>query len=134
MGSSLDEYYSVTRVATAVACYITFMMLSRGGASGMSDGGILEWVLGWVCVRGFIGCEFLNVVQLGYYDGILLRRLLGMSLSLINGVLWEILDWTLAGLCGRMFGVKFCGGPWLGNLDGWLVRNFRLEPGWGIRK
>ena len=58
MGSSLDEYYSVTRVATAVACYITFMMWSRGGASGMSDGGILEWVLGWVCVRGFIGNEF----------------------------------------------------------------------------
>ena len=49
VGSSLNDEYSVTRVAT---------MCSRGGASGRSGGGRLEWAVGWVCGRGFIGIVF----------------------------------------------------------------------------
>ena len=58
MVSSLDDKYSVTRVATEVAWYNPCVMWSRGGASGRSDGGILEWVVGWVCGRGFVKFEF----------------------------------------------------------------------------
>ena len=40
--SSLDDEYSVTRVATEVAWYSPFVMWSRGGASGRNDGRRLE--------------------------------------------------------------------------------------------
>ena len=49
VGSSLDDEYSVTRVATKVAWYIPCVMWSRVGESGRSYGGRLEWVVGWVC-------------------------------------------------------------------------------------
>ena len=58
MRSSLDDEYSVTCVATKVAWYIPCVIWSRGGASGRSDGGRLEWVVGWVYGRGFVGIEF----------------------------------------------------------------------------
>ena len=58
MGSSLDNNYSVTRVATEVAWYSPCVMWSRVGASGRSNGGRLEWVVGCVCGRGFVGIVF----------------------------------------------------------------------------
>ena len=30
----------------------------EGKGRGRVDGGILEWVVGWVCGRGFFGSEF----------------------------------------------------------------------------
>ena len=54
-GSSIDGDYSVACVAPAVAWYSVCVMCSRGGASGMSNGGRLEWVGGWVVGRGFVG-------------------------------------------------------------------------------
>ena len=58
MGSSLDDEYSVTHVATEVAWYSPCVMWSRGGANGTNDGGRLEWVVCWVCGRGFVGIGF----------------------------------------------------------------------------
>ena len=58
VGYSLDDKYSVTCVATEVAWYSPCVMWSRGGASGRSDGGRLEWVVGWVSGRGFVGIDF----------------------------------------------------------------------------
>ena len=58
MGSSLDEEYSVTCVATEVSLYSPCVVWSRGGVSGRSNGGRLEWVVSWVCGRGFVGIEF----------------------------------------------------------------------------
>ena len=54
-GSSIDGEYSVTCVAPVMAWYSVCVMWSRGGASGMSDGGRLKWVVGWVVTRGFFG-------------------------------------------------------------------------------
>ena len=64
MGSSRDDDYSVTRVATEVAWYSPCVMWIRGGASVRSDGGRLEWVVGWVCGRGFVGIESGNGLAL----------------------------------------------------------------------
>ena len=47
------------------ACYSPCVRWSRGGASVRSDSGILVWVIGWVCVRGCVGIEFLKGVWLG---------------------------------------------------------------------
>ena len=58
MVSSLDDKYSVTRVATEVAWYGPFVMWSRGGAIGRSDVERLRWVVGWVCRRGVVVIEF----------------------------------------------------------------------------
>ena len=58
VGSSLDDKYSVTCVATKVAWYIPCVIWSRGRASGRSDGGILEWVVCWLCGRGFVAMDF----------------------------------------------------------------------------
>ena len=58
VGSSLDDEYSVIFVATEVAWYKTCVMWSRGGAIGRIDVGRLEWVVGWVCGRGFFRIEF----------------------------------------------------------------------------
>ena len=58
MGSILDNEYSLTRVATEVAWYSLCVIWSKGGASGRSDVGRLEWLVGWVCGRGFVGIEF----------------------------------------------------------------------------
>ena len=52
MGSRLDGEYSATCVATEVACYSPSAMFSRSGASGRSDDGILEWVVGSACGKG----------------------------------------------------------------------------------
>ena len=74
MVSILDEDCSVNWVATQVAWYSPCVIWSKVGASGRSDDGILEWVVGWVCGRGFFRSEFRKVVYLGYCDGILLER------------------------------------------------------------
>ena len=55
VGSNLEYEYSVTLVAAKVAWYTPCVILSRGGTSEMSDGGIIWWVVGWVCVRGLLG-------------------------------------------------------------------------------
>ena len=74
MGSSIDDEYIVTCVAAIAAWYSPYVRWSRGGVSARSDGGIILWVVGWVCGRGFGGCGCLNDVQLGYFDRILLGR------------------------------------------------------------
>ena len=58
MGSSLDEEYCVTCVATEVSLYSPCVVWSRGGVSERRDGTILEWVIGWVCGRGSVEIEF----------------------------------------------------------------------------
>ena len=55
----------MTCVATEVAWYSPGVMWSWGGAIGRSNGGVLEWVVGWVCGRGFVGIEFWNGLELG---------------------------------------------------------------------
>ena len=63
--SSLDDEYSVTCVATEVAWYSPCVMWIRDGDIVRSDGGILEWVLGWVYGKGFIWIEFWNGLVMG---------------------------------------------------------------------
>ena len=58
MGSSLDDEYSVTRVATKVTCYNPCVRWSRGGVSGRSDIGCKGWVVGWVYGRGVLWVWF----------------------------------------------------------------------------
>ena len=74
MVSILEYEYSVTHVAAKADWYSPYVRWSRGGVSARSDGGIILWVVGWVCGRGFGGCGCLNDVQLGYFDRILLGR------------------------------------------------------------
>ena len=57
VGFILDNEYGVARVATEVAWYSPCVMWSRGGASGRSDGRILEWSVEWLWGRGFVGIE-----------------------------------------------------------------------------
>ena len=59
---SLEYGYSVTRVATKMAWYSPCVIWIRGGKSASSNGGIILQVVGWVCVRGCFGCNFLNSV------------------------------------------------------------------------
>ena len=56
------------------AWYIPCVIWSRGGASEKSDGGLLIWVVGWVCGRGCDGIEFETGVWLGANDVKLLER------------------------------------------------------------
>ena len=72
--SSLGYDYSVTCVASNAAWYNPNVRWSRGGSSARSDGGRMLWVVGWVCGRGFFGCEFVNNMQLGSCDGFFLGR------------------------------------------------------------
>ena len=97
MGSSLDDKYSVTRVAAKVAWYSSCVRWSRGGAIVRSVGGRIVWVVGWGCGRGFSGRVFVKGLYLGYYDGILPGRELGVSLGRDMEVSWGNLEWTLAG-------------------------------------
>ena len=72
MGSSLEEEYSVTRLAKNKAWYSTCVIWSRGETNARSDRGILLWVVVWVCGSEFFGSDFVNGVYLRYCDGILL--------------------------------------------------------------
>ena len=58
MGYSLDGKYTVTHVATEVAWYIPVLIWIRGGASGRSNGGILERLVGWVYISRSVVIEF----------------------------------------------------------------------------
>ena len=62
VGSSLDDKYSVTRVASKAACYIPCVRWGRGGASARSVGGRIGWVVGLACGRGFSGYVFVKVL------------------------------------------------------------------------
>ena len=74
MGSSLEDEYSVTCVAAKAGWYSPCVRRIGGGASAKSDGGIILWMVGWVCGKGFVGCEFVNGVQMRYCYGILIGQ------------------------------------------------------------
>ena len=59
-----------------------------------------------MCEKGFSACVFVKGVYLGYCDGIFLVRELCVSSGQEMEVSWEILEWTLSGWCGRLFGWK----------------------------
>ena len=62
MVSSLDDEYSVTRVAAKVDWYIPCVRCSRGGASGRIFGGRTGWVVVCGCVMGLYMCVFVKCV------------------------------------------------------------------------
>ena len=92
MGSSHDDEYSVTYVATMLSWYIPCVIFNRGGFSERVYGGCKMWVLAWVCGKGFCGYGFVKGVLLGYLDGIFLGRLKGCEIMVSDGVSWEILN------------------------------------------
>ena len=67
MVSILDEDCSVNWVATQVAWYSPCVIWSKVGASGRSDDGILEWVVGSACGKGVL------------WDGVLKRSGTGVT-------------------------------------------------------
>ena len=97
----------MTCVATKVVWYSPCVILSRGGESGRSVGGCKGWVVSWVYVRWFYLYGFVKGLLLRYLGGIFLGRVSSCELGSLDGVSWEILN-----------------GPWLGDLEGFLVINF----------
>ena len=97
MGSSLDDEYSVTRVAANVAWYSPYMRWIRGWEIGRSVGGGKTWVAGWVFERVFCVCDSIKCVLLGHLDGIFLGQANGCELRSSDEVFLENFEWTTAG-------------------------------------
>ena len=98
--SSLDNDYSVARVATKVAWYILFMRCSRGGASGRSVSGGTGWMVGRVCGRGLYGYMFVKGVLLGCFDTFLLGWVNGCELGSSDKNSLGNYEWTPDQQCG----------------------------------
>ena len=96
MVSSLDGKYSVTPVASKVACNSPCMLLSRGGVSVSSAGGSKVWLVGLGCGRVFSGYGFVKGVWLGSCDVILLCGLNGWEFGASDGIFLENFVSTLA--------------------------------------
>ena len=62
---SLEYEYSLTREAVKVAWYSPCVRRSLSGASAMSMGGELIYVLGWVCGRIVSWCEMIKAWSWG---------------------------------------------------------------------
>ena len=56
--SILDDEYNVTWVVAKAAWYSPCVICSMFGASTRSVSGIIGWVVGWGCGRGFSGFVF----------------------------------------------------------------------------
>ena len=85
MGYSLDDEYSVTRVVAKAAWYSPCVICSMFGASTRSVSGIIGWVVGWGCGRGFSWCVFVKCVLLGYFVGTFLGRVNRSELGRSDG-------------------------------------------------
>ena len=91
-------------------------------------------MVGWVCVNRLSGSLSVISMERESYDGIFLGQRMGVSSGPTIGDFRKIMEWTLAGRCGRCFGWKVHDESWVVNIYGWLVRIFLQYPSWGIRK
>ena len=97
VGFSIDDKYSVIRVAMKVAWYIPCLRWIKSGAIVRVVGGGKILVVGWVCRRGLCGCIFVKGVFLGYFVGIFLGRVNGCELWSSDGVFLRNFELTPAG-------------------------------------
>ena len=56
-----------------------------------------------VCVSGLCGCFFVKGVLLGYSERILLGRVNGCELELLDGIFLGDFEWTPYGRFGNIF-------------------------------